>query len=88
MPAKKTTPKLTIPAAILQVMETNGKPMTAKTICTEVVALGAGGGKTPAASCSAKLYTEAKKADGLVLLVPNKKGTFRLNPKRRVKETA
>src|SRR5258707_1371457 len=65
MPAKKATPKLTIPAAILRVMEENGKPMTAKAICNEVVALGAGAGKTPAASCSAKLYIEAKKADGL-----------------------
>ena len=75
MTAKKLT--------ILQVMKER-HAHDAKAICEQVVGLGAGSGKTPAASCSAKLYTEAKKGDGLVLRTKNI-GEFKLNPKRRVK---
>lgn len=77
--------KLSMPEAIVQVLS-DGRPMKCKQIIAEVLPIGDWKGRSPVASISACLYLAAKKPDGIVLKT-KEPGTFKLNPKRKVKET-
>jgi hypothetical protein len=81
MSAVPTTDKLTTKAAIEAVLTGRRKPTRVPEIIAEAVPLSRLAGKTPGQVIYSVLYTEAKKADGLV--VQTGKGEFKLNPKRR-----
>ena len=73
---------MTTKQAIEQVLTGKRKPMRVPAIIEAAVPLATGlKGKTPGQVIYSMLYTEAKRADGLV--VQTGKGEFKLNPKRR-----
>jgi hypothetical protein len=72
---------LTTKQAIEAAMKGSRKPMKVRQIIDTAVPLSRLTGKTPGQVIYSVLYTEAKRADGLV--VQTGKGEFKLNPKRR-----
>ncbi len=78
--------RITGKLAVAQVLA-DGKPKKSKVICAEAAAIATElKGRTPEATLSALLATEAKKADGLV--VRTKPGEFKLRPKRKARVKA
>lgn len=72
---------MTTKQAIEQVLAGRRKPMRVPAIIEAAVPLSNLRGKTPGQVVYSVLYTEAKRADGLV--VQTGRGEFKLNPKRR-----
>jgi len=72
---------MTTKQAIEQVLAGRRKPMRVPAIIEAAVPLSNLRGKTPGQVIYSVLYTEAKRADGLV--VQTGRGEFKLNPKRR-----
>jgi hypothetical protein len=72
---------MTTKQAIEQVLAGKRKPMRVPAIIEAAVPLSNLRGKTPGQVIYSVLYTEAKRADGLV--VHTGRGEFKLNPKRR-----
>ena len=84
--ARKPKTKKSGKAAAIEVLRSTGKPMPVKEVVEaalsdpEVTGMK---GKTPAATLSAALYTEAKKPDGAVTLV--KRGMVKARPEKRAR---
>lgn len=78
-----TTTKLSTKQAIEQVLTGKRNPMTVQEIFEAAHPLTALKGKFPKQTFYSVLYSENKKADGLVTKV-GKGGNFKLNPKRKV----
>ena len=73
---------MTAKQAIEKVLTGRRKPVRAPTIIREAVPLATSlKGQTPGQTMYSVLYSEAKKADGLV--VQTGRGEFKLNPTRR-----
>jgi hypothetical protein len=75
------TSKLTTKRAIEHVLTGQRKPMTVAEITEAALPLTSLKGATPKQVFYSVLYSENRKADGLVTKV-GPKGTFKLNPKR------
>jgi HB1, ASXL, restriction endonuclease HTH domain len=75
------TSKLSARAAVEAAMKGSRKPMRVPEIIAAAVPLSRLAGRTPGQTIYSVLYSESKKADGLVLQTG--RGEFKLNPKRR-----
>ena len=72
---------MTTKQAIEQVLTGKRKPVRVPVIIEAAVPLSSLKGKTPGQTIYSVLYSEAKRADGLVVQTGH--GEFKLNPKRR-----
>lgn len=72
---------MTLKAAVETAMKGRRKAMTVNEIAEAALPLAELKGKTPKQQVYSILYTENRKADGLVTRVD--KGTFKLRPRRR-----
>jgi HB1, ASXL, restriction endonuclease HTH domain len=76
-----TTQKVTTKSAIAKVMTGKRKPMTVAEIADAAIPLTDLAGNTPKQTFYSVLYSESKRADGVV--VQKGRGQFALNPKRK-----